>query len=87
MAEAFVRLADDSAVTGKRMATEQVLSSIGDLQHIQKATLVDNSGEALAQLVALNFAQLRVLRAILAITQANSSSRITEDDFNNALEI
>lgn len=81
MSEGFIRVATDG--DGKRVAMEQQKLADGTTDvYIQKALLVGDPADALAQLLESNQAQLAVLRAILAILRETSNARITEEDFS-----
>lgn len=78
--DAFVQVAPDSS--GKRISMDQGVDAAGNTTYLQRALLVGDPADALAQLVLMNQQQLAVLRAILRTLTESSNSRITEDDFS-----
>lgn len=79
--EAYVQLASDGS--GKKVGMEQGVDAAGNVIYFQKALLIGDPADALAQLVEMNQQQLAVLRAILKVLTETSNARVQEEDFSS----
>jgi hypothetical protein len=84
--DTYTQVAPDN-VSGKKISMEQIVDGLGNTALVERANIVGDSGEAIQQLLAMNRAQLMVLRAIHRVLSETSNSQAQEDDFNIGQEI
>jgi hypothetical protein len=79
--DAFVQVAVDGA--GKKIAMDQGTDAFGNTVLLQKALLVGDPADAMAQMMELQRQQLATLRAILRVLSDVSNTRTTEEDYTS----
>ena len=77
--DSYIQVAVDS--TGKKVAMDQGLDAAGNTIYFQKALLIGDPADAIAQNLQIQIQQLAVLRAILAVLTQTSNSQAAEEDF------
>jgi hypothetical protein len=78
--DSYVQVAPDSS--GKKVSMDQAIDAAGNTTYLQRALLIGAPADALDQILETQRQTLAVLRALLAITSAESNSRITAEDFS-----
>lgn len=62
---------------------DQAVDASGNTVLVQRALLIGDPADALAQLLELNFQQVAILRAILKVLVETTNARIQEEDFSS----
>lgn len=81
MPDAYVQVATDGS--GKRIDMELVSTLADGTIYRQRAAIVGDAADALLSIPILMAQQLAVLRQLAAMLDAETNSRISEDDFTN----
>lgn len=81
--EVYVQLATDGS--GKKVGMDLTTDVYGNAVYLQKALLVGEPAENLAQILDTERQILTVLRALLRVMTDTSNSRVTEEDFSSTL--
>lgn len=79
--DAYVQVATDGS--GKKVSMEQGVDANGNTVYFQRAVIVGDVNDSLAQLVAVNKLQLAATRAMLALLNSTANVAVLEEDFYN----
>lgn len=80
--DAYVQVATDGS--GKKVGMEQAADVFGNTIYLQRALLVGDPADAIAQILETDRQILTCLRALLRVMTETSNSRVQEEDFTPA---